>query len=568
MSRPRLRALLVLTSCGALLSAAPPQQLGGRGVIAGRIVDTTGAGVPGAEVKIGGPSGWQFRAGQTSLVKSLRADEHGDFAFDGLPAGEYEFSVTKPGYLTAMYNQRRPFGQADAVPLRDGERRLDLSITLGKLAVMTGIVTDDSGAPVSGTWVSAVRPVVRSGRRVLEVAAGDGTDDRGEYRISQLEPGAYALVIRDTQTLTIADPGGGGLRTLAYAQTLYPAKAADADPRELLRLDLGQEMTGLDLRAARVPAFQVAGSVSGQEGQGWTTVRLRSLDRVVSGMSAIERVGGPRPDGTFSFEGIVPGRYVVDAVRTESTVSNQTPQPPRRTWSASLPLVVGTADVAGVTLELRSGPRLMGRLEFDGAAARPTAAERQNAWYLRPESADANFYNIEPQTTVAGAGFTVTGLVTGRYVLRTQELLPRWVLRSITVDGRDVSVLPLDVGAADVSDVVVTFTDRRTSLSGVARGSTGAVERDTFVVAFPTDSRLWVDYGPEPRRLRGVQTERDGSFSMNLPEGEYFVVATAQDIRTMWRERSMLTRLAALADRINLREGDELTVNPRVVTIR
>jgi hypothetical protein len=36
----------------------------------------------------------------------------------------------------------------------------------------------------------------------------------------------------------------------------------------------------------------------------------------------------------------------------------------------------------------------------------------------------------------------------------------------------------------------------------------------------------------------------------------------------MWRERSMLTRLAALADRINLREGDELTVNPRVVTIR
>jgi hypothetical protein len=568
MSSQVLRALLVLTSCGALLSAAQQPQLAGRGVIAGRIVDTTGAGVPGAEVKIGGPSGWKFRVGQTSLVQSVRADEHGDFAFDGLPAGEYEFSVSKPGYLTAMYNQRRPYGQADTVPLRDGERRLDLSIRLGKLAVMTGIVTDDAGAPVSGLWVSVVRPVVRGGRRVLEVIRGDGTDDRGEYRISQLEPGEYALVIRDTQTLTVADPDGGGTRMLAYERTLFPPKAIDGDPRDLLRLDLGQEVAGLDLRAARVPAFQVAGSVSGQEGQGWTTVRLRSLNRVVSGVSAIERVGGPRPDGTFSFDGIVPGRYVVDAIRTESAVSNQTPLPPRRTWSASMPLVVGTTDVAGVTLELRSGPRITGRLEFDGTAARPTADELQNAMYVRPESADAEFFSVDPETRMAGLGFTVTGLVAGRYVLRTQEQLPRWTLRSITVDGRDVSVMPLELGVADIGDVVVTFTDRRTSLRGVARGSTGAVERDTFVVAFPTDPRLWVDHGTEPRRLRGVQTERDGSFSMNLPDGEYFVVATTQDIRAMWRERSMLTRLAALADRIILREGDELTVNPRVVTIR
>ena len=566
----RLRALLVLTSCGALLSAAPQQQPAGRGVIAGRVVDTRGAGVPGAEIMIGGPSGWMHRADDTSFVRRMITDEHGDFAFAALPAGEYEFSVSKPGYLTAMYNQRRPYGQPDSVPLRDGERRLDVSITIGKLGVVTGVVTDESGAPLSGVSVSAVRPVIHGGRREFELVRGDGTDDRGEYRISQLEPGEYALVIRDSQTLVLADPGGAGTRTYAFAQTMHPPKAIDFDPRELLRIGLGQEMTGVDLHAARVPAVQVSGTVSGvtDGGGGWTSVRLRSLDAVVVGSSAIERVSSPHPDGTFTFDGIVPGRYVVDAIRTEMTTSNQMPAPPRRTWSASMPLAVGADDVSGVAMELRSGPRVSGRFEFDGSTPRPTAMEMQSSLYVHLDSADGHFYNVEPQTTMSGLAFTVSGLVPGRYIVRPPDHLLRWRLRAVTVDGRDVSVVPVELGAADLGDVVVTFTDRRTSLSGVARNSTGAVERDTCVFVFPTDPRFWIDYGRQPRRLLEVQAERDGSFFLSLPEGEYFVAATTQDIRAMWRERGMLTRLAALADRVNVREGDELTLNPRVVTIR
>ena len=73
------------------------------------------------------------RADDASFIRRVIADEHGDFAFTALPAGEYAFSVSKAGYLTGDV-QPAPACTArpDTVPLRDGERRLDLTITMRK----------------------------------------------------------------------------------------------------------------------------------------------------------------------------------------------------------------------------------------------------------------------------------------------------------------------------------------------------------------------------------------------------------------------------------------------------
>ena len=128
------------------------------------------------------------------------------------------------------------------------------------------------------------------------------------------------------------------------------------------------------------------------------------------------------------------------------------------------------------------------------------------------------------------------------------------------VDGRDVSVAPLDL-ASDVHNAVVTFTDRRTSLRGTA-------PRNVLIAAFPTDSRLWIDNGASPRRIISMETGPGGTFVIDLPPGDYFVAATTDDLRQVWRERGMLSRLAAGADRVTLREGDEITVNPPMVTVR
>ena len=572
MFRLALGVPLVLTSCVALLSAAqnpatPASGPAGRGVIAGQVVDTNGAGVPGAQIMIGGPHGWFSRPGTVDIVRRVLADEHGHFAFDALPGGDYAFSASKPGYLDGMYKQRRPYGPAETVPLGEGERRLDVTITIARLGVVTGTVTDHTGEPVIGIAVTAMRPTVSGGHRQLEAARAGATDGRGEYRITGLEPGPYALAIQDSRMIVLADADGAGTRTLITAPLLYPASARDADVRDLLQVGPAAELTGVDLRVSLMAAAQISGTVTGGEGD-WTTVRLRAQDGVVFGFSALLRTTSLRPDGTFLLEGIPPGQYVLDAIRRTMASGNQPAAPATRpSWSTSLPLTVGAQDVTDVALALRSGPRVSGRFVFDGAAPPPDLATARGSLYVKPESADGRYYGIDTSAAISGAEFTVTGLVPGRYVLRPPEQIGAWHLRTVTVDGRDVSVMPIEI-ASDVSDVIVTFTDRRTSLGGVVRSASGGIERDALVVAFSVEPRLWSDYGVAPRRLVGAQVDDRGGFGFDLPPGDYFVAATAGELSRNWRERGTLTRLATAAERVTLREGDALTISPRMVAIR
>ena len=185
------RGLLLLTSCAALVSAAQNPATtrtptAGRGVVAGRVVDTKGAGVPGAEVMIGGPSGWVGSADGTSFSRRVIADEHGDFAFAGLPPGLYAFSASKSGYSGVIYDQPGGFRDPDPMKVADGERRLDLVITITKLSIVTGTVTDETGAPVTGVSVTTLMPMVRGGRWQLVGSRGGVTNDRGAHRITQI----------------------------------------------------------------------------------------------------------------------------------------------------------------------------------------------------------------------------------------------------------------------------------------------------------------------------------------------------------------------------------------------
>ena len=86
---------------------------------------------------------------------------------------------------------------------------------------------------------------------------------------------------------------------------------------------------------------------------------------------------------------------------------------------------------------------------------------------------------------------------------------PGWTLRSVTSEGRDISDTPLDVGSADVANIVITFTDRQTKVTGVVRGANGNADPDALVVVFPADSAAWTGFGLNPRRMRSTRTCED-----------------------------------------------------------
>jgi hypothetical protein len=155
------------------------------------------------------------------------------------------------------------------------------------------------------------------------------------------------------------------------------------------------------------------------------------------------------------------------------------------------------------------------------------------------------------------------------FVRVTGNPVPGWWLSSIQLDGRDVADSPLELGTTDITGIVVTFTDRPTSLSGGVHDQSGSADGDATVLIFPDETAMWKHYGQNPRRLQSLRTARDGSYSIRgLPAGEYYVAAVAGDVSLDWREPDFLQRLAGSASRVRLVEGESATQDLRSREVR
>jgi Fe(3+) dicitrate transport protein len=107
----------ILLAGFGVVAGAPTSHAQGRiAVLAGTVVDETGAAIERASVTV--------RRDAVSLVRELASDGQGAFSLGDLPAGEYTVMVTSSGFTVAT----------DRVLLRAGEtRRLRFTLRVGRL---------------------------------------------------------------------------------------------------------------------------------------------------------------------------------------------------------------------------------------------------------------------------------------------------------------------------------------------------------------------------------------------------------------------------------------------------
>ena len=98
------------------------------------------------------------------LRRSTTTDGDGRYELVDLPAGRYQMTVTKAGYVTMQYGQRRPFEPGTPISVRDGETVSSIDFALPKGAVITVRLTDEFGEPVAGQTGSAAAFPVGRGR--------------------------------------------------------------------------------------------------------------------------------------------------------------------------------------------------------------------------------------------------------------------------------------------------------------------------------------------------------------------------------------------------------------------
>src|SRR5205814_1639678 len=120
------------------------------GLIAGRVLAAdTGRPVKRARVFA--------TAAELPGGRGVLTDDAGLFQLVELPAGRYTLSVSKSGFVSLAYGQRRPLQAGTPLQLAEGQEIKDIDFRLPRGSVIAGHVYDETGDPMPGVLVRVLR---------------------------------------------------------------------------------------------------------------------------------------------------------------------------------------------------------------------------------------------------------------------------------------------------------------------------------------------------------------------------------------------------------------------------
>ena len=145
------------------VSAAAPSAFGQQSVdfasVSGRVVDPTGAVVPGAQVTA--------RHTETSLASTVVSDREGRFRFPYLRVGPYEITVRHRGFQDATRRLTLTVGSAFELPVSLSVSGVDANVTVAAEATVLEAARSQIASTVSEP---EVRTLPLNGRNFLDLA--------------------------------------------------------------------------------------------------------------------------------------------------------------------------------------------------------------------------------------------------------------------------------------------------------------------------------------------------------------------------------------------------------------
>ncbi|MEW6323199.1 MAG: carboxypeptidase-like regulatory domain-containing protein [Acidobacteriota bacterium] len=535
---------------GAQPPRSPDEALKGTAVLRGLVV-AADSGAPIRRARVAA------RAAEGSASGSALTNDEGRFEIKELPAGRFAISASKSGYVTLSYGQRRPNQPGTPVELADGQVIERLQLALPRGGVITGRVFDDVGDPMAGVDVAALQYRFAAGGRML-ARAGDGgadrTDDQGSFRLYGLPPGEYIVSGASRQGTVIlsnvASNEADGYPTTYYPGTPNAAEAARVTVRT------GQETGGVNFALALTRMARVAGRAVNAQGQPLARGMLMLLPADQLFMS-VANVGNSmlRPDGTFQFNSVAPGRY-------ELSIRPMGPSTPDSEF-ASIPVTVGTDDIDNLLVVTAVGARATGTIVTDEGTLPPFRSALVQI-FATPTTFDRRFAGGGPAAIRDDFTFELSGL-SGRSLVRAGVEGSGWYLKAILHDGQDVTDTGLDfTPGATVDGLQVVLTQKVTELSGAVLDDRGRAVLDADVVVFAANPDRWTF---QSRHVRTARPDQQGRYSIkNLPPGDDYLVVAVRDLEAgEFADPGFLQSVRDLGVRVTLGEGEMKVQDVRVV---
>jgi hypothetical protein len=512
----------------------------GTAILRGRVVRAdTGQPLRRVQVRAMAP---ELREGRTVMT-----DEEGRYELKQLPAGRITLMASKGGYVSLQYGQRRPLQPGQPIEIADGQVIEKLDFALPRGGVITGQVLDEFGDPVTGAFVQAVRYQFFNGqRRLIPAAGGIQTDDRGDFRMFGVAPGDYYV----SATLRLGFTPGVSDDRFGYAPTYYPGTPVSSEAQRI-NVGIGQEVAGIVIQLVPARTMTISGIARGGDGRPLANVPIMMIQRADDGGSAFGGFGGSstRADGTFTVGNVAPGSYTIQA----RSITNPSEM-------ASTDIVVGSADIAGLVLTVTRGATARGRIRIDGGT--PTSDLRPGDVRIFQAAADPGpLLGGGPGTVSDDWTFEITGL-NGRRYLRFNTP-PAWTVKSVIVDGVDITDSAIDFKGDDVDGIDVVLTQRISEVSGSVTNASGAKITDATVVVFADDREKWT---PMTRFIRSARPDQDGRFKVRgLPAGRYVAVALDDIEPGEETNPETLEQLRSRGTSLTLRDGEMRALDLKVM---
>jgi hypothetical protein len=501
---------------GAEREQPPSQTSARRGAITGLVLADNGQPMAHIEVIL-------TEAGSSRLARRIVAgtDEMGRFQVSNLIDVAYKLSVRAPGFNGAS-------GPEEPQYYRTGQSAI---VTMTRGGVITGSVKNAAGEPLVNASVRAL-PLRQVDQKISAVMSSTlsmrQTDDRGIYRLYGLPPGVYIVNAQSG----ISFSGGAGDER---APTYYPS-AAQGNAEEI-RVQAGQEVSGIDITYRDEPGYVVSGTVTGMKGTeaaGSLTVMLTSASKGV--LQQTQNLN-PQSHGHFAFHGVPTGDYFLVARMSASNDRDNAISPPRR-------FSVKGAEATGLNLVLGPTALVSGRVALEqlpspvrNGCNSPTTLASVVVSLRRDTTGESN---QQPWDTVAADAapdaqglFSVFNLTPGRYRISVNLPSPCWFTKAITLTGdtqvahktrapvtTDLATTGIEVKPDSRLDQVrISLAEGAATMSGRIVSERGIeVPPNLFVYLVPA-----IEFADAP--FYQAPVVGSGEFLLtNLAPGKYFVV--------------------------------------------
>jgi hypothetical protein len=416
---------------------------------------------------------------------------------------------------------------------------------------ISGTILEPDGRPIVAVQVQVLQRVADTW-----VTGGFSTtsDDRGSYRLPNLAAGTYAVVVRPSARMSLPHP------------VFFPNSPTVGGALSV-EVQSGTDTAGVDFRVDLSLARdgkRVAGMLTGDPG----TIENLDVGLAPADEPSIEQnIRTVKTDGAgrFAFTGVAPGPYRVQMFRMGTTADlsgTAAPRPVRPSLAARADVTVADRDVDNLAVPVVVAGRIRGRLAFDGAAP-PTAGELLRS-YVLPAPADGQSVGPLQVSPVGPDGqFETPGLPPGRYNIGLVGL-SQWGRVSTVVGSTDFSGRPLELGTTDLTNLILTYTDKPTGVVGRVRNPQGQpVSARLYLI--PRDRRRQTSSIPGSR----AQGNASGSFEFQwVVPGDYLVAALVGDPPDDWTAPAFLRSLESVATPVHVTAGETTTVDLRPVIPR